>query len=57
MIPAIPPDDYKGSQADWMTALHERGLWDGEGWHGDVMIAEDVWWQILEECEGEEDGE
>lgn len=28
-IPAIPPNDYKGSQSDWMTALQCRGLWDG----------------------------
>ena len=30
-LPAIPPEDYKGSQADWMVALQERGLWDGDG--------------------------
>ncbi len=52
MIPAIPPEDYEGSQADWMMALQERGLWDGEDWHGDVMIHESIWWEILEECEG-----
>lgn len=52
-IPAIPPEDYKGSQADWMIKLQERGLWDGEGWHGDVEIPSDDWWEILEECEGE----
>lgn len=34
LIPAIPPDDYEGSQADWMIALQTRGLWNGEGWHG-----------------------
>jgi len=52
-MPAIPPEDYSGSQADWMIALQERGLWDGEepDWHGDVMIKEEVWWEILEECE------
>jgi len=54
-IPAIPPDDYKGSQADWMTKLQQRGLWNGQGWHGDVMIPEDDWWEILEECEGEDE--
>ena len=37
-IPAIPPDDYKGSVGKWMIALQECGLWDGEGWHGDVEI-------------------
>ena len=51
--PAIPPDDYKGSQAQWMIALQERGLWNGEGWHGDIEIPTEIWWEILEECEGE----
>lgn len=41
-IPAIPPDDYKGSQADWMIKLQERGLWNGvkPEWYGDVEIPE-----------------
>jgi hypothetical protein len=57
MLPAIPPTDYKGSQADWMIKLQERGLWDGENpdWHGDVIIPAKVWWEILEECEGPDD--
>ena len=56
-IPAIPPADYKGSQADWMVKLQERGLWDGEhpDFHGDLMIPAEIWWEILEECEGEDD--
>lgn len=53
--PAIPPDDYKGSQADWMIKLQERGLWDGKGWHGDIDIPTDIWWEILEECEVDRD--
>ncbi len=52
-MPAIPPDDYKGSQADWMVKLQERGFWHGQGWHGDVEIPTSQWWEILEECEGE----
>lgn len=52
-IPAIPPEDYKGSQADWMVKLQERGLWNGKGWHGDVWIPENDWWEILEECEAD----
>jgi len=52
-IPAIPPEDYKGSVGDWMIALIERDLWDGQGFHGDVMIPSDIWWEILEQCEGE----
>ena len=51
MIIAIPPEDYKGSQGDWHIALIERGLWDGEGWHGDIEIPSNVWWEILEQCE------
>jgi len=50
--PAIPPVDYKGSQADWMVKLQERGLWNGKGWYCDIMITSDEWWEILEECEG-----
>lgn len=53
MLPAIPPDDYKGSQSAWMIALQERGLWDGQGWHGDIEIPADIYWEILDECEGE----
>ena len=54
LIPAIPPEDYKGSVGGWMVALQERGLWDGEtpDWHGDVMITAEHWWEIIEECEG-----
>jgi len=53
MIPAIPPEDYKGSQAAWMVALVQRGLWDDSdgSWYGDVEIPSTVWWEILEECE------
>ena len=55
-IPAIPPEDYIGTQADWMVKLQERGLWDSAdgSWHGDVMIPADDWWEILKECEGDE---
>lgn len=55
-LPAVAPDDYKGSQADWMVALVTRGLWDDSdgSFYGDVMIPKDTWWEILEECEGEE---
>lgn len=55
MIPAIPPEDYTGSQGDWQIALIERDLWNGEGWHGDIEISSDAWWGILKECEGYQD--
>lgn len=53
LLPAIPPEDYKGSLSAWMVELQERGLWNGTNpvWHGDVLIPDDVWWEILEKCE------
>lgn len=54
LTPAIPPEDYKGSIAEWMTELQSRGLWNGEGWYGDIIIPSDTWWEILEKCEGED---
>jgi len=54
-VPAIPPNDYKGSIAAWMTKLQERGLWNGKNpeFHGDIEIDSKDWWAILEECEDE----
>lgn len=51
LIPAIPPEDYKGTISKWMVALQERGLWNGEGWYGDVMLEQYIWWEILNDCE------
>ena len=51
-VPAIPPSDYDGSQADWMIGLQQRGLWNGKGWHGDVEISLKDYQDLLEECEG-----
>ena len=55
LMPAIPPEDYTGSILDWSEALQDRGLWDGEGWHGDIEITSVIWREILEECEQETD--
>jgi len=56
MIPAIPPSDYKGTQADWMVGLMERGLWNGTRpeFHGDVWLTEAQYDELLTACEGEE---
>lgn len=51
LIPAIPPEDYTGTQADWMVGLQSMGLWDGEGWYGEVYISQDNWRELLENCE------
>lgn len=50
-LPAIPPEDYQGTISDWMVTLQNYGLWNGQGWYGDVMIEANVWWEIVEECE------
>lgn len=52
-MPAIPPEDYKGSVGKWMIGLQEMGVWDGENpdWHGDVIITKDQWWELLKKTE------
>lgn len=53
--PAIPPSDYKGSQADWMVGLQEQGFWNGQGFHGDSSLPCNEWWKLLDRCEETED--
>jgi hypothetical protein len=52
-IPAIPPEDYKGTISGWMIALIERNLWNGEDpeWYGDIELPAHLYWEILEEQE------
>lgn len=53
VMPGHPPEDYTGSQADWMIELQSRGLWDGENpdWYGDVGIDTDEYFDILDKLE------
>lgn len=52
-LPAIPPDDYKGSVADWHYTLHELGLWNGEDPSEimDISISRADYTFILSVCE------
>jgi len=50
LIPAIPPETYKGPRGAWMNALMERGLWDG-GRLADVLITESLYKEILAEVQ------
>ena len=52
-MPAHPPEDYTGTQADWLTALWERGILteDFDGWYGDIIIDDEIYCEILKECE------
>jgi hypothetical protein len=50
-IPAIPPNDYTGTVADWLTELQIRGFWDGKDFYGDIMISTKDWRDILKVCE------
>jgi hypothetical protein len=53
MLPAIPPEDYKGTIHGWTVALIQSGHWNGRlpEWYGDIEIPESVYLQILEKCE------
>jgi hypothetical protein len=53
LIPAIPPEDYEGQISDWMLALQNYGLWDGENpeWYGELKIPRKLWQDILSDCE------
>lgn len=53
VMPAIPPNDYKGSIADWMIKLQEHGHWDGKDpeWYGDIWLTPTEWQKLLTECE------
>ena len=55
-LPAIPPEDYEGTLADWLTGLISRGLWDEKDpeWFGDVMISRKDYADLLQECEERE---
>lgn len=50
-IPAIPPNDYEGSIADWMIALISRGLMENGDWYGDIVLTHEEYGEILNECE------
>ena len=52
-LPAIPPNDYKGTIAQWIVKLIQHGWWDGVSpdWYGDVQIKESAYDKILKECE------
>lgn len=52
-FPAVPPNDYRGTQADWMIGLQERGWWDGKHpeFHGDVWLTSDQYDELLSACE------
>ncbi|GAF67349.1 unnamed protein product [marine sediment metagenome] len=47
--PAIPPQDYKGTMADWFIALEERG-YDAENYCY-VMLDDNEYNEILDWCE------
>lgn len=53
-VPAVPPDDYKGTIADWIIKLKERGYLPPAadiGDHVSIEIPEEEWEEILEACE------
>jgi hypothetical protein len=59
MVPAVPPKDFDGTPEIWKTALVERGLYNEDENKSlfDVLIPEDDWIEIVEECETRGTGE
>ena len=51
--PAIPPNDYKGTIADWMVKLMEMGKMKGNGtpFYGDILLTSEEYDGLLMECE------
>ena len=50
-LPAIPPNDYKGSIADWIVSLIDRGLMRESQFYGDITLTVKTYDEILTECE------
>ena len=55
-LPAIPPQDYEGSIACWMITLQELGLWNGEGFYGDIVVSIADYNRLLLASEGHDAG-
>ncbi len=56
-LPAYPPADYQGSVAAWCIAMGQRGYPEDYADLCDTEVPNDVWWEVLEECEGVPAGE
>jgi len=50
-LPAIPPNDYEGTIADWTTALVSRGIMTEDDFYGDFWLDPEEYDEILTECE------
>lgn len=47
-----PPENYKGSVADWCVGMATRGYPENYEDLCYIMVPDQVWWEVLEECEG-----
>jgi hypothetical protein len=52
-LPAIPPEDYKGTIANWVITLAENGYEDAEDYR-DIYVIESDYITILEESEAKQ---
>ena len=51
-LPAIPPNDYEGSMADWVVGLIEMGYPEEKAWeYYDIELTESNYTELLEKCE------
>lgn len=49
-IPAIPPNDYEGSMADWITTLFEMGYQNADEYY-DIYLTHEQYEELLTKCE------
>lgn len=53
-MPAIPPRDYEGTIACWITELLKRGWMKGQNeWYGDIELSDDDYEELLDYCESQ----
>ena len=52
-LPAIPPEDYKGTIANWVITLAENGYEDAKDYWG-IYVTESDYIKILEESEAKQ---
>jgi hypothetical protein len=53
LLPAIPPEGYKGGIANWMIKMQEKGYWNGENpsYYGNVNLTKKQYNELLAECD------
>jgi hypothetical protein len=51
MIPAVPPDDFSGTEGWWIVSLKKLAFWDGVGLWFDAEMQCQEWWRLVDQGE------